>query len=245
MPISEADMKILWGGAAGRCSNPRCRRELIEVLPSGKRVHVGEHAHVIADSPAGPRGRAGSTRAVTDPYENHILLCGTCHTLIDKSPGDFPPELLHAWKRNHESWVDTGLQTAVVEVTFAELEVVCASISDAAPLSTDLDLRLTPPTEKMRKNGISERLHGTISMGLSQAGVVRRFLTRYNEIDPQFAERLVNGFKTAYVEAELQGLGGDRLYRHLASHPGSELSLHAARIALVAYLFHSCDIFEP
>lgn len=60
-------------------------------------------AHVIASSPAGPRGVADGG---SDEYENLILLCPTCHRAVDKAPsGVFPVELLRQWKRDHEAQV--------------------------------------------------------------------------------------------------------------------------------------------
>lgn len=245
MALPEADIKILWGRAAGHCSNPGCRRELTQLLPSGRWIHVGEHAHIIARSPKGPRGVDGISTAETETYENYILLCPNCHTLVDKSPDSYPPELLRAWKSAHEAWAQDRIREALVGITFSELEVICESISNASPNGSTTEFILTPPAEKMRKNGLSPRLYTMISMGLSQARTVRDFLAKYEEIDPQFNQRLIAGFRAAYEEARLQGLSGDKLFHHLATPRGSDLPHLAARLALVCYLFHACDIFEP
>jgi len=100
MAISEADIKLLWGRAAGMCSRPDCRADLTRIVEGGKNYNLGEMAHVIARSPSGPRGNnAGGT----DTYDNLILLCPTHHREIDKAPvGLFPEELLHSWKKEHE-----------------------------------------------------------------------------------------------------------------------------------------------
>lgn len=99
MATSENDIKLLWGGAAGICSNPSCRRDLILLLKDVARLQIGEMAHVIAKNPGGPRGkRTGGS----DGYENLILLCPTCHRLIDKASKSFPPKMLLNWKADHE-----------------------------------------------------------------------------------------------------------------------------------------------
>lgn len=101
MPISDNDYKILWGRAAGVCSNPECRQDLTILLMNGKAFNIGEMAHVIARKPDGPRGVPGGG---DDTYENLILLCPTCHRLIDKAPkGVYTENMLHKWKDDHEN----------------------------------------------------------------------------------------------------------------------------------------------
>jgi len=105
MAISEIDTKILWGRAAGICSNPRCRAELTKIIEAG-RFHLGEMAHVIAKKESGPRGVKGGG---ADTYDNLILLCPTCHTMIDKAPeGAYPAESIREWKREHEAAVSSA-----------------------------------------------------------------------------------------------------------------------------------------
>lgn len=98
--ISDSDAKILWGRAAGMCSNPDCNEDLTETLANGGSFNIGEMAHIIARQPDGPRGMSigGSNE-----YGNLILLCPTCHRKIDKSPeGTYTVERLREWKTRHE-----------------------------------------------------------------------------------------------------------------------------------------------
>ena len=100
MAISDADSKLLWGRAAGLCSNPDCRKDLTAVLEEQRSYNIGEMAHVIAKSKNGPRGVANGG---DDTYENLILLCPNCHKHIDKSPiGHYKSEQLFDWKKKHE-----------------------------------------------------------------------------------------------------------------------------------------------
>jgi len=92
MNISEVDLKILWGKAAGRCSYPGCSNNCISYFEKSGDKILGEMAHVIPQSSDGPRGTAGIKGP--DTYENLILLCPYHHEMIDKAPADFPNELL-------------------------------------------------------------------------------------------------------------------------------------------------------
>lgn len=105
MPFAERDIKLLWGRAAGICSNPACRAKLTADGVGDVSFLTGEMAHQIAQSPRGPRG---GTTPGSDTYDNLILLCPHCHRMIDKAPeGTFPVETLQTWKRTHEEWVDS------------------------------------------------------------------------------------------------------------------------------------------
>lgn len=100
MATSDSDLKMLWGRAAGMCSNPDCGIDLTSIPTNGRAFNIGEMAHMIAREPNGPRGvpEGGS-----DSYDNLILLCPTCHRKIDKSPlGTYTIVQLKEWKRVHE-----------------------------------------------------------------------------------------------------------------------------------------------
>lgn len=47
------DVKVLWGRSGNRCAFPGCK---IELTPDGSKSTLGEMAHIVADSPDGPRG---------------------------------------------------------------------------------------------------------------------------------------------------------------------------------------------
>jgi hypothetical protein len=104
MAIAELDLKLLWGRSAGICSNPGCRKELTLDLQQAGSLNVGEMAHLIARQPSGPRGDG---KGGDNSYDNLILLCPNCHTLVDKAPADYPEEKLRDWKNSWEAEVRT------------------------------------------------------------------------------------------------------------------------------------------
>ena len=121
MSISEADIKKLWGLAAGRCSRPGCPEVCVKFLSDSPTV-IGEMAHVVDKRPG---GRRSTTIGGEDSYENLILLCPTHHTEVDKAPRDtFPPALLFEWKQRHEASVSAALSSP----TFKSLGAVSAYI---------------------------------------------------------------------------------------------------------------------
>jgi hypothetical protein len=90
----------LFAASGGYCENPRCTRNLF-VATGSRVVHVTELAHVFAAMDEGPSANAQLSEAERGAFENLILLCPTCHTMVDKAESDFPPELLKEWKESH------------------------------------------------------------------------------------------------------------------------------------------------
>jgi hypothetical protein len=90
----------LFADSGGYCSNPSCLTEIFIDLDSTA-VHVGEIAHVISAGDSGPRSDSQTTPEQRSQYENLILLCPRCHTIIDKAEEEYPADLLLSWKRNH------------------------------------------------------------------------------------------------------------------------------------------------
>lgn len=95
-------MKLrLFSAAAGHCQRPECLQPLFPAEMGGDK-HIAEMAHVIPHGETGPRYEerpAGEFEA--DSFENLVLLCPTCHTIIDKDPDGYSRSTLLSWKSNH------------------------------------------------------------------------------------------------------------------------------------------------
>lgn len=91
----------LFGEAAGHCLS--CLGKLFPEEMGGLK-HIAEMAHVIPHGDKGPRYEERPEGAFdVDSYENLILLCPTCHTIIDKNPEAYPRNTLLGWKSSHLS----------------------------------------------------------------------------------------------------------------------------------------------
>lgn len=94
----------LFADSGGYCAKPDCLSPIFVDLESNT-VHVGEIAHVISAMDGGPRSDSALNGSERSNYENLILLCPYCHTVIDKAEKDFPAELLLQWKANHKQTI--------------------------------------------------------------------------------------------------------------------------------------------
>lgn len=90
----------LFADSAGYCQNPSCNQPLF--LDAGeKNIHIGEMAHVFAAADDGPRANATLTKGERGRFENLILLCPKCHTIIDKAPEAYSDAMILGWKQQH------------------------------------------------------------------------------------------------------------------------------------------------
>ncbi len=91
----------LFSDSAGYCQNPGCNMPLFPEA-SERHSHFAEMAHIFAATDGGPRTDAEMTAPERAHYDNLILLCANCHTIIDKEPETFTDALITQWKRNHK-----------------------------------------------------------------------------------------------------------------------------------------------
>lgn len=131
MAITTKSIKLLWSGAAGRCSFANCNVRLSFGEAGEFAPYIsGEMAHICGENPGSNRYDASLSSQQKNDYTNLILLCPNHHTLIDKTENEerFPVALLHEMKQAHEAEI---LQKLDAPET---VEAVCREI---APLLAD------------------------------------------------------------------------------------------------------------
>ena len=131
-------------------------------------VVVGIIAHINAHSKDGPRPNSSLEIKEVDAYPNWILLCGYHHDLVDKQPNTYTVEDLHDWKVSHEQWVKQQLTQEITEITFAELDVVAKAILNK-PQQPVTDFDILSPSEKIKRNNLTEKTHALITVGLGKS----------------------------------------------------------------------------
>ena len=244
----QADIKILYGRAAARCAFDHCRHELVlEETVTDKTKQIGKIAHIVAHSECGPRSDSCYPKDKLDSYENWVLLCPTCHDTIDAQDGKYGPHFLRNLKSDHEQWVRETLDDAMSQIGFAELEVAIRGIvQQNVPQVTEF--LVIPPDEKIAKNQLSDASRKLLVMGLMQSKEVKQYLQDMEQLDAGFIDRLVNGFKSKYID--LSGdeqLNSDAIFETLlnfACGNASDFATRAAGLALLSHLFETCEVFE-
>lgn len=102
MAISEKVKRRLWAASGGFCVKPDCHADLFPFFENGIITNIEELAHIIGQKKKGPRGNNSMPLNERDEFENIVLLCPTCHTIIDKNPDIFQNATINDWKAKHE-----------------------------------------------------------------------------------------------------------------------------------------------
>lgn len=102
--FTKATKSLIAARAGYMCMNPDCNRLLVgpEVVSPDSYMKLGEVAHIQANKSTGARFDATMSDSARRSIGNAILLCPSCHTLVDKNSGrDYSVELLLIWRDKH------------------------------------------------------------------------------------------------------------------------------------------------
>ncbi len=88
--------------SANECANPECDRKL--VARDGETI-VSKICHIEAASKNGPRFNSKMNDDDRRHFDNLILLCDECHSIIDNPENEdkYPVSLVQSWKKMHEN----------------------------------------------------------------------------------------------------------------------------------------------
>ncbi|MEW6379076.1 MAG: ABC-three component system protein [bacterium] len=240
------DQKILCLRSGNRCAIPECHKELIINKTQGDcESIIGEMAHIKGENPNSARYDADMTDKERNCYDNLILVCGNCHKMIDDQVNTYTIGKLCQIKKQHEKWINESTEKEVVNVTFAELNVVTRYLNSGQFVPSE-SFTIIPPREKIKKNSLSGEIERLITIGITQVNQVRHFID--NCPDAEFGERLKQRFVEEYERLKKEEeLSGDDLFFSLfdfASGKSNEFREKAAGLTVLVYLFELCEVFE-
>lgn len=251
--VPPAQEKVVIARSGNKCAYHSCGLALtIDPKADGDRPKAtGKVAHIAAASPGGPRYDPNMTTAERGSAQNLIYLCGPHHDAVDTQLEYHTREFLLETKRAHEEAVERAVRNALGDVTYEELTVVCAVIASmpATPQQLGVELAL-PLQKKIDLNKLGPTSVQRITDGLSQAARVEGFIGFQNSIVPSFGRSLVARFKSDYYAARAENLEPDAVFDYLVetaienAGPRDTPQVRAAALAVIAYLFEICEIFE-
>jgi hypothetical protein len=114
VPITE--QKILQIRSGNHCAFPGCDALLVKASTFGTRpVVTGEIAHIVSETPEGPRGKHALPSGEHNKHTNLLFICSTHHTEIDTQPEVYTVERLRQMKRDHEDSIEKAVAQAKVK----------------------------------------------------------------------------------------------------------------------------------
>ncbi|GAA2057749.1 ABC-three component system protein [Williamsia deligens] len=251
--VPPAQEKVVLARSGNKCAYPNCGQDLaIDPQADGDRPKAtGRVAHIAAASPGGPRYDPSMTPEERGSAQNLIYMCGPHHDAADTQLEYHTRAFLEEAKRIHETAVERAVRNALGEVTYEELMVVCTVIASTSAAPQKLGVELAVPLQqKIEVNELGPASVQRITDGLSQAARVEAFIGFQNAATPSFGRSLVARFKSDYYAARAENLEADAVFDYLVdtaienSGPRDTPKVRAAALAVIAYLFEICEIFE-
>lgn len=222
-----------------------CKRDLVEGRP-GAESNLSEMAHIHGVAGGSARHDPSMSHVDVNKRSNLILLCAACHKIVDDDPVAYTPDRLEKIKSDHEEWARRQLIRDSKFTSFAELAVVAKWLTTAPPAGATTDYAVTPPLEKIRKNGLSEAARSWIEIGMSKSHLVGRFMEA--QPDPSFGERLRDGFLAVYRDLRAgEDLDSDSAFFRMLDMSRDMQgagALTPAVLAVMVYFFEKCEVFE-
>jgi hypothetical protein len=184
-----------------------------------------------------------------------------------------PPTVLQKLLALHEQdgigvlrWCDTELRQEFFRLT---LEAQAAILGPAPTLQTLARIQMKdvidvanaiaqlaapPPQEvkevpagKLKANSLSDFTQDLLRNGARKSKLVKEFFSRWH--DPELGDRIASAFRAEYERLRTRGAVGDEVFLELWKFAGGGAQKSPAHesavLALLAFLFEECDIFEP
>ena len=133
---------------------------------------------------------------------------------------------------------------AIVDrLELADLVPIIQALERQDPSASDPPL--TPPSlEKLKKNALSDEAGLMLQIGRRKSSLVDSFFRKNPR--PILGERIAEAFRMRYAELRALDLPADTIFKHLQDYAGmnGEPKRQGAALAVLAYFFDSCDIFE-
>lgn len=132
----------------------------------------------------------------------------------------------------------------MLNVRMDDLQIVISRISQqVGPL--EQVIRPVPP-DKLDANALSDNVEILLTAGMRKSNLVAVFFEKYH--DPLLGEKTAEAFRTKYIELRETKISPDEIFYELQSFTGSQTidgpKHQAAVLAIIAYFFEKCDIFE-
>lgn len=135
-------------------------------------------------------------------------------------------------------------QSAMMSLGFAELKPILAYLERHAPPEDEVPRPVSP--EKLAFNTLPYNVEVLLKAGMTKAALIEQYVTR--TANKELGMKVATAFRNEYRQLREQHLDGleifDRLRQFTLGPYMAEAGADVASLAVLAYLFEACDIFE-
>lgn len=223
-------------------------------------VKLATWVHKVRDDFTGAKDQWSTMRSWTFVHNQHDGLPADVVDALLKIEVDNPDLAIDQWPPGHLLELTRHLTEDQLQWLFGypprEREMRDLDRGDIATAVAGLAVESTSwkpdatglpvvDAHKLDYNELSEYSRRLITAGIAQARMVESYFD--NNPDPTLRDRAGMLMKVGWLDLQRQGVTGDEafdaLYRKVAAHvEGSREA--TASLALLAYMFESCDIFD-
>ena len=176
---------------------------------------------------------------------------------LDKKRSENPDVTIEIWAEEqlrelHERMSESALralygavpnESVVGNLVLEDLQPVIDALEKRDPDPSAGDFT-APSVEKLEKNALSQEAVELLRLGRRKARLVEMFFRKTGHVE--LGERIAEAFRKRYAELKSMALEPDRIFSYLQRFTGFEgdPKRQAAAMAVMAYFFDRCDIFE-
>jgi hypothetical protein len=135
-------------------------------------------------------------------------------------------------------------QQAMLSLGFTDLQPLLQFLGRAEPVSNDVPHPV--PADKLSYNALGANVEVLLKAGMTKSALVRQYLAR--GINKELGMRVAGAFKKEYKRLAGEQMDAveifDSLRRFAVGPCGADARSDVASLAVLAYLFEECDIFE-
>lgn len=215
MPCSQGRVKIgriverqLYSDSAGYCQRPECLTSLFVSLASGLVAGIGECAHIVAYADKGPRAIVAVVVTDRNAYDNLILLCPSCHRIIDDHPADFPVDIVLGWKTDHVRRLRGAFEVPV----FSRRHELAKAVHGLLRNNREVFLTYGPHSGEFRGISDAARMWNQYSVStiIPNNRKISELLVKNDHLLKEVEQRIGSQFRLHAEGFEFNHLTGDR-----------------------------------
>ncbi|MBN8242915.1 hypothetical protein JF546_07830 [Nitratireductor aquimarinus] len=134
-------------------------------------------------------------------------------------------------------------QGTVHAISLSDLEPVISALESREPDPSD-DVPPPPSAKKLEKNALSDEASALLRFGRLKVRLVETYFSK--NVRVELGEKIAEAFRDRYAELRALELSGDQIFAYLQQFAGvsGEPKRQASAMAVLAYFFDRCDIFE-